>query len=237
MPLLGSLASGGFGRSSGGAGGGSSGGPVSLLIHGWDTASELNVLSSAITTMAPSKYPAITLTSTTRSNGAWTDITKPTYDVCFMFSNGSFSNSASSMNAFANAGGGIVTAQFSQSTGINGLDFNLTPVTFSGGQSGSPLSWQTGSSHPIAVGTAGANTTVGSWSITTSGVTASPTLQSGATSILSTDSRPFVIYKDHGTHRSVFLNFFPRNDFVNFASTPNCTLLMLNAILWAARKI
>jgi hypothetical protein len=236
MPFLGSLASGAFGRG-GSAGEGSSGGPVSLLIHGVETPSDLNLLSSAITTMAPSKYPAITLTSTTRANGGWTDIIKPTYDVCFMFSNGGFSQSAASMNTFANAGGGIVTAQFSQSTGINGFDFSLSPVLSGGGQSSGLVSYAAGSSHPIAVGTGGANTTVGNWSAGGS-FASNPTLQSNAQSITASGSSlPFVVYKDHGTHRSVFLNFFPRNDYTNFANTPNCTLLMLNAILWAAGKI
>lgn len=217
-------------------------GTIRILLHGATNIANIDEVASKLQ-LAKVNYPNLTLNITTRNNGTWSDINTSNYDVVFLFSDSSMSSSASPfLDDFAAAGGGIVSAMFTQSVAITGLTSTLLPVVpMTGSQASTPHVLNTASvTHPVVVGLGG-NTSVTSFR--TEGYTTStnPTLNAGASTVASyTNGKPAVVIKQTN-YNSVWLNFYPPSSVVIsgswiYSSFPDGAKLMLNAVLWAAKK-
>ena len=173
---------------------------------------------------------------TQRKNGVFSDLNKANFDVVFFWSDGPFASTlAPYCDTFSAAGGGMVNAQLSQSTGITGYPestsiFSVYPK--SGGQSGRALTMQSGSVHPIAVGMVPSTTTVPVYTQSTHYAAEFPVLTPGSSvAIEATNGNSFVTVKDTGTYRTAFLNSYPA-----FETSDAFGLMMTNAILWVSNE-
>lgn len=188
-------------------------------------------------------YPSVSVTITTitdrTTNGS--TVTTANYDVAFVVTSQSFSNSAlgTALNNFVAAGGGLVMTAFAMTTvPIPGFSYaNYAPV-LSGGSNN-----RTGSS---TLGTFTASdplmSNVSTFNNGTSGFGATTlTLASGATVVASfTDGGQLVVKRVIGTARTVVLNFYApssdaRSDF--WTASTDGGRLMANAILWAGKAV
>jgi hypothetical protein len=190
-----------------------------------------NLLSAA------TNYPRLLLNITQYTSSTLPAVTAGQFDAILFWSNGTLTWN-SSFDTFNNANGGLVTGQFYGSTGITSITSTIMPtVSGTGGQSGGAITWPVGPyTTPIANGYNGTTQQVKPFTTFTYAAT-SPTLNAGATTVVTSTggaTLPFVIVKDNTapTGRTVFFNAYPLD-----GSDPNFSLLMLNSLLWAARKI
>lgn len=217
-------------------------GTVRILLHGATNIANIDDVAAKLQ-IAKVNYPNLTLNITTRNNGTWSDINTSNYDVVFLFSDSSMTSSASpTLDNFAAAGGGIVAAMFTQSVAITGLTTTLLPlVPMTGGQANTISTLDTAATtHPVVKGLGG-NTTVTSFRTEGYVTNTAPTLNPGASTVASyTNGKPAVVIKQTN-YNSVWLNFYPPSaTFVggswNSTNYPDGAKLMLNAVLWAAKK-
>ena len=249
-----SASSRGFGtfKTSGG-GGGSSGptGTLKILLAGAEsTASWVQDVATNLTT-ASAKYTGLTLsiTQVSGSSLSFPTVSVGQYDTIFFWTDSGATWNSSFDTHNAN-NGGLVTAQFFGSVAPTSVTSALMPtVPNSGGQNGGVLTWSN-STHAIGQGFNGTTQKVTSFVSGQTGAgfaATNPTLNSGATTVATaSNGQPFVVVKDNTapTGRTVFLNMFPPSNSANsyssgwsMASYPDGALLMLNALLWSARKL
>ena len=188
-----------------------------------------NLLSAA------ANYPGLSLNITQYTSSVLPTVSPGQFGAILFWSNGTL-NWNTSLDTFNNSNGGLVVGQFYGSTGITSITSTIMPtVNQSGGQSGGPYIWPSGPyTTPIANGSNGTTQQVKNFTINNY-TAANPSLNSGATTVVSaTNGQPIVVVKDNPspTGRTVYLNLYPLD-----ISDPNGWLLMLNALLWAARRI
>jgi hypothetical protein len=222
-----------------------------LLAGGENDPGYVTVVKNDLQTAA-ALYPGLTLNITEYavSGGTIPTVTVGQYDVIFFWTNSPL-NWSSSLDTHNENNGGLVTAQFHGSVPVTGITSNIMPtVPNTGGQSGAALTWPSPPyTHPIANGFDSSTQRVTSFNSSHAFSATNPTLNSGATTVvISTagETLPFVIVKDNTapTGRTAYLNFFPPSSGPGGYSGgwspttyPHGGLLMLNTLLWAARRI
>lgn len=228
-------------------------GVFKVLLASPDSVAWVQDVATSLTNSAY-KYPDITLQITQVSAvDTLPTVTVGQYDAILFWSDANVSWNSSFDTHSAN-NGGLVTGQFFASTGITGITSNLMPtVNKSGGQAGGIITWPAGPyAHPIANGADSNTQKVSSFVSAVSGggyAAVSPTLSTGAATVITSvegSTKPFVVVRDPSppNGRTVFLNFFPvSNRSGGFSAGwnpsiyPDGGLLLLNALLWSARKL
>ena len=233
-------------------------GTFKVLIATQDNSTWANNTSTNLASAA-AKYPGLTL-STTISSGLSTlpTVTVGQYDSILFWPDGALSWNSSFATHNSNNGGLVAAALFNSVT-ITGIPAGLMPVeSGTGGQvygvtlDSSSLPYR----HPIGDGFNGASQQVTSFSATgaanngnLSGQFGSTygTINSGATSVLpTTQGTNFGIayVKDNiaPTGRTVFINYLPVSSTAfapawSMSTYPDGALIILNALLWSARKL
>ena len=211
------------------------------VIAAGDTASwysdVLTKIQSAMTGSWSNK--SLVITQNNSASYAGGDISVANYDVCFIWSNSAFTNSAlgTALNNFVTAGGGFVICVFANaSVNISGFTYTNCPTVFPGNQSMSSQTLGTYTSNdPLMKNVTTFN--VGGARYGAGGLT----LQSGATTVASyNDSNILVAKKTMASGaQTVSINFFPPSSTAAGPSfwdaTTNGGQMMANAIVWAGR--
>jgi hypothetical protein len=227
-------------------------GTLKILLAGGENApGYVTVVKNDLQTAA-ALYPGLTLNITEYavSGGTIPTVTVGQYDVIFFWTDYSL-NWSSSLDTHNANNGGLVTAQFHGSVPVTGITSNIMPtVPNTGGQSGAALTWPSPPyTHPIANGFDSSTQRVTSFNSGPNFSATNPTLNSGATTVVISTAGatlPFVIVKDNTapTGRTAYLNFYPPSSGPGGYSGgwspttyPHGGLLMLNTLLWAARRI
>ncbi len=202
------------------------------------TADVTTKINAALTTLYPAVSVTITTITDTATNGS--TVTRANFDVAFVVTNTSFSNSALgvALNNFVAAGGGLVMTAFAMTTvlvpgftyatyapatgGSNNRTGNSTLGTFTAGD-------------PLMANVSTFNNGSGGFGA------ASLTLSSGAEVVASfSNGGQLVVKRVVGPARTVALNFFApssdsRTDF--WTASTHGGRLMANAILWTGRAV
>ena len=216
------------------------------IVAASETASWFTDVVTKITTAKNSLYPSTTLNITQTNNAAYAgaDLTTANYSCVFIWSDGSYSNTAlgTALNNYVAAGGGLVICVFACASVQLPTTFNYTntPIVFAGNQTMASSSLGTYTSgDPLMLGVTTFNpgtSKYGAGGLTT---------QSGATVVARyNDNNVLVAKKDivtgGNTARTVALNFFPpssasRSDL--WVASTNGAELMCNAIIYAGRGV
>jgi len=233
-------------------------GTFKVLIATQDNSTWGNNVATNLATAA-AKYPGLSL-STTVSSGLSTlpTVTVGQYDSILFWPDGALSWNSSFATHNSN-NGGLVAAALFNSTGVTGIPSGLMPVE--SGTGGQVYGVTLDSSvrpygHPIGDGFNGTTQQVTSFSATgaanngnLSGQFGSGygTVNAGATSVLPTIQGAnfgiaYVKNNTAPTGRTVFLNYLPVSSTAfapawNMTTYPDGALIILNALLWSARKL
>ena len=236
-------------------------GTFKVLIATQDTSTWANNVATNLATAA-TKYPGISLNLTTTGGlSTLPTVTVGQYDAILFWPDGSLNWNTSFETHNANNGGLVVTGLFNSVNlaGPTPIPSTLMPVV--GGTGGQIYGVTLDSSvrpygHPIGDGFNGTTQQVTSFSATgapnngnLSGQFGSGfgTVNAGATSVLPTTQGAnfgiaYVKNNTAPTGRTVFLNYLPVSSTAfspswNMSTYPDGALILLNALLWSARKL
>ena len=183
---------------------------------------------------------SLIITQNNTSSYAGSDLTTANFDVVFIWTDSSFSNTALGTNLqnFIISGGGLVICVFAIASLAlpNTFNYTYTPIIFANNQSMASSSLGTyDSSDPLMKNVTNFNPGTSKYGA------GNLNAQAGATTVAQyNDGNRLVVKKTIGTARTVALNFFPpssvgRSDF--WTSSTDGGKLMANAIVWAGRGV
>ena len=198
----------------------------------------LNKIAAGMTGSWNDKSLIITQNNT--SSYAGSDLTTANFDVVFIWTDSSFTNTSLGTNLqnFIISGGGLVICVFAIASLAlpNTFNYTYTPIIFANNQSMASSSLGTyDSSDPLMKNVTNFNPGTSKYGA------GNLNAQAGATTVAQyNDGNRLVVKKTIGTARTVALNFFPpssvgRSDF--WTSSTDGGKLMANAIVWAGRGV